>query len=83
VRVGAMLQLMADGADAKFAFQRPEHRFDLGELHERLAPCRLLLIVDLSEIENRSLHRFVGCDTAVFYDAKVAVILAVFLALSS
>jgi hypothetical protein len=33
VRVGAMLQLMADGADAKFAFERFKYRFDLGQLH--------------------------------------------------
>jgi hypothetical protein len=46
---------------------------------QRLAPCRLLLIVDLTEIEDGSLHRLVGSNTMVFYDAEVAMILASFL----
>src|SRR5271167_426048 len=33
VRVGAMLQLMVDGADAEFALERSKNRFDLGELN--------------------------------------------------
>src|SRR5713101_7909320 len=33
VRVGAMLQLMIDGAYAEFALERSEDRFDLGQLH--------------------------------------------------
>ena len=48
---------------------------------QRLAPCRLLLIVDLPEIENGSLHRFVRSDSMVFYDAEVAMILTVFFAI--
>ena len=50
---------------------------------QRFAPCRLLLIVDLAEIENGSLHRLVGSDAMVFYDAEVAMILAVFLAMDA
>jgi hypothetical protein len=48
---------------------------------QRLAPCHLLLVVDLAEIENGSLHRFVGSDALVFYNAEVAMILAVFFAI--
>jgi hypothetical protein len=33
VRVGAMLQLMADRAYAEFTFERSKYRFDLGQLH--------------------------------------------------
>jgi len=46
---------------------------------QRLAPCYLLLIVDFAEIENGSLHRFVGSEAMVFYNAEVAVIFTVFL----
>jgi hypothetical protein len=46
----------------------------------RLAPCRLLLVVDLAERENSSLHRFFGSDTMVFYDTEVAMLFAVFFA---
>jgi hypothetical protein len=50
---------------------------------KRLAPCRLLLVVDLAEIENGSLHRLVGSDAMVFYDTEVAMILAVFFAMDA
>jgi hypothetical protein len=43
----------------------------------------LWLIVDLAEIENGSLHRFVGSQAMVFDDAEVAMILAVFVALDA
>jgi len=43
----------------------------------------LLLIVDLAEIENGSLHRFIGSDALVFYNAEVAMILAVFFAMDA
>ena len=33
VSVGAMLQLMVDGAYAEFTLERSEDRFDLGQLH--------------------------------------------------
>src|ERR1700739_2201746 len=45
---------------------------------QRLAPGRLLLIVDFAEIENGSLYRLAGTDAMVFYDAAVAIIFAVF-----
>src|SRR6516162_6907002 len=45
---------------------------------QRLAPSRLLLIVDFTEIENGSLHRLAGTDAMVFYDAEVAMVFAVF-----
>jgi hypothetical protein len=48
---------------------------------ERLAPDRLLLIVDFAERENGSLHRLAGSNAMVFYDAEVAMILAVFFAM--
>jgi hypothetical protein len=48
---------------------------------QRLAPCRLLLIVDLAEIQNGSLYRFAGSDAMVFYDAEGPMIFAVFLRL--
>jgi hypothetical protein len=50
---------------------------------QRLAPSRLLLIVDLTEIENGSLHRLAGGDTMIFYDAEVAMIFAVFFAMDA
>src|SRR5258708_6390575 len=50
---------------------------------KRLAPCCLLLVVDLTQIENRSLHRSVGSQTMVFNDAEVAMILAVFVAVDA
>src|SRR5258708_924685 len=43
-----------------------------------LAPCRLLLVVDFAEIENRTLHRFVRGGAMIFYDAEVAMLFAVF-----
>src|ERR1017187_282206 len=48
---------------------------------QRLAPCSLLLVVDLAEIENGSLHRLVGSDALVFYDAEIAMIFAIFFAI--
>ena len=33
VRLGAMLQLMADRPCAEFTFERSKYRFDLGQLH--------------------------------------------------
>jgi hypothetical protein len=48
---------------------------------QRFAPGHLLLIVDLAEIENGSLHRFPGRDSLVFYDTEVAMIFAVFFAI--
>src|SRR6266550_7141221 len=53
------------------------------EYRKRLAPCRLLLIVDLAEIEDRSLHRLAGSNAMVFYDAEVAMIFAVFFAMDA
>ena len=47
---------------------------------QRLPPCRLLLVVDLAEIENGSLHRLVRSDAMVLDDAE-AMVLAVFLAI--
>jgi hypothetical protein len=47
------------------------------------APCYLLLIVDFAEIENGSLHRFVGSDAMAFYNAEVAVIFTVFFAMDA
>jgi hypothetical protein len=38
---------------------------------------------DLAEIENGSLHRFVGSNALVFYNAEVAMILAVFFAMDA
>jgi hypothetical protein len=46
-----------------------------------LRHATLLLIVDLAEIENGSLHRFVGSDAMIFYNAEVAVIFTVFYAM--
>ena len=37
VRVGAMFQLVVDGAEAQFALERPEYRFNLGQLTVRSA----------------------------------------------
>src|SRR5258708_7014056 len=48
---------------------------------QRLAPGRLLLVVDLAEIENGSLHCLVRSGAMVFYDAEVAMIFAVFFAI--
>jgi len=48
---------------------------------QRLTPRRLLLIVDLAEIENGSLYRLAGSEAMVFYDAEVTMILAVFFAI--
>src|SRR6266481_3829755 len=45
---------------------------------QRLAPGYLLLIVDLAEIENGSLHRFVGSNAMIFYNAEVAMNFTVF-----
>jgi len=53
------------------------------EHRERLAACGLLLVVDLAEIEQRSLHGLVGTHAPVLDDAEVAVILAVFLAVAA
>jgi hypothetical protein len=50
---------------------------------QRLAPCYLLLIVDFAEIENGSLHRFVGSEAMVFYNAEVTVIFTVFIAMDA
>jgi hypothetical protein len=50
---------------------------------QRLAPGYLLLIVDLAEIENGSLHRFVGSNAMIFYNAEVAMIFTVFYAMDA
>ena len=50
---------------------------------QRLAPCHLLLIVDPAEIENGSLHRFARSNALVFYNAEVAMILAVSFAMDA
>jgi hypothetical protein len=42
-----------------------------------------LLIVDLAQIENGSLHRFARSNALVFYNAEVAMILAVFFAMDA
>ena len=41
------------------------------------------LKMNLAEIENGSLHRLVRSSAMVFYDAEVAMILAVFLAMNA
>src|ERR1700687_3403838 len=50
---------------------------------KRLAPCPLLLVIDLAEIENGSLYRLLGSDAMVFHDAEIAMIFAVFFAFAS
>jgi hypothetical protein len=50
---------------------------------QRLAPGRLLLIVDFAEIENGSLHRFVGTEAMIFYNAEVAMIFTVLYAMDA
>jgi hypothetical protein len=47
----------------------------------RIASCATppALVVDLTQIENSPLQRFVGSQAMVFYDAEIAMILAVFL----
>src|SRR4051812_22386158 len=47
---------------------------------DRLAPCRSLVVVDLSQMQHMPLHRAPAGYTAVFNDAPVAVLLAVFTA---
>jgi len=42
---------------------------------QRLAPGRLLFVVDLAEIDNGSLHRLAG-NQMVFCDAEVAMIVS-------
>src|SRR5207253_10591395 len=49
----------------------------LVERFDRLAPCRSLVVVDLSQMKHMSLHRAPAGYTAVFNDAPVAVLLAV------
>src|SRR3954453_22154388 len=44
---------------------------------DRLAPCRSLVVVDLSQMQHMPLHRAPGGHTAVFHDAPIAVLLAV------
>src|SRR3954470_23333799 len=44
---------------------------------DRLAPCRSLVVVDLSQMQHMPLHRAPGGHTAVFNDAPIAVLLAV------
>jgi hypothetical protein len=48
------------------------------KLRKRLAPGRLLLIVDFAEIENGSLNRLARTDAMVLYDAEVAMVFGVF-----
>jgi hypothetical protein len=50
-------------------------------VRRRLAPGRLLFIVDFAQIENGSLHRPVGSEAMVFDDAEEAMILAVIFAI--
>jgi hypothetical protein len=52
----------------------------LVERFDRVAPCCSLVIVDLSQIQHMPLHRAPAGHTAVFNDAPVAVLLAVFTA---
>src|SRR5437764_1899109 len=49
----------------------------LVERFDRLAPCRSLVVVDLSQMKHMPLHRAPAGYTAVFNDAPVAVLLAV------
>src|SRR3954447_11328315 len=44
---------------------------------DRLAPCRSLVVVDLSQMQHMPLHRAPGGHTAVFNDTPIAVLLAV------
>src|SRR5947209_18263257 len=53
----------------------------LVERFDRLAPCRSLVVVDLSQMKHMSLHRAPAGNTAVFNDAPIAVLLAVLAAL--
>jgi hypothetical protein len=43
---------------------------------QRLAPGRLLFVVDFAEIDNGSLHRLAGNQAMVFYDAEAAMIVS-------
>src|SRR5438309_5595689 len=49
----------------------------LVERFDRLAPCRSLVLVDLSQMKHMSLHRAPAGYTAVFDDALITVLLAV------
>src|SRR5438270_7478338 len=49
----------------------------LVERFDRLAPCRSLVVVDLSQMKHMSLHRAPAGYTAVFDDAPITVLLAV------
>ena len=51
----------------------------------RTASCATppALVVDLTQIENSPLHRFVGSQAMVFDDAEIAMILAVFFAVDA
>jgi len=60
---------------------RGEALFRLVEYLQRLSPRRLLLIVDLAEIQDRALRRFAAGQPSVLDDAEVAMVLAVFLAI--
>src|SRR6186713_2574824 len=52
----------------------------LVERFDRVAPCCSLVVVDLSQMQHMPLHRAPAGHTAVFNDAPVAVLLAVFTA---
>src|SRR5215510_7006415 len=60
---------------------RGEALFRLVEYLQRLPPRRLLLIVDLAEIQHRALRRFAAGQPSVLNDAEVAMVLTVFLAI--
>jgi len=44
---------------------------------QRLAPRRLLAVVDLAQIQHAALHHFAGLQTPTLFDAVVAVFLTV------
>jgi hypothetical protein len=48
---------------------------------ERLAPCSLLLIVGLAQIQNLPLHGLAAGHAAILDDAEVAMVLPVLLAI--
>ena len=54
-----------------------EFAADLVEHLQRFAPCSLLRIVDLAEVQDGALNDLAGGDTVVLDNAEIAVLLAV------
>src|ERR1043166_2593853 len=55
-----------------------EALFGFIEYVERLSPCRLLVVIDLAEIENGALRSLAARQSTVFDHTEVAMIFAVF-----